>query len=120
MLTSGWFNAVVWAKVRVIMRDKIAALTRGLQPDDTEYAPLLEMPNTIKGLAQPQTDRERHYSDLSQKQSRLMQEVRTEARRPTILHQAEEDEEEGTELRSRSITSTPGVGTIVTPMAEEA
>lgn len=94
MLTSGWFNAVVWAKVRIIMRDKIAILASGGQPDDRDYAPIAKMPNILESLVQSKADRESLSGVLSPKQMKLMQEVRIEARKPALLQAAPDQDVE--------------------------
>lgn len=45
--SDGWFPNGAWAKVRVIMREKLRHLKEGRKPDDDDYRAVLKIPNDI-------------------------------------------------------------------------
>lgn len=79
MRSSGWFDSIVWAKVRVIMRDKISYLVQKQIPNDDEYWPIAQLPNKLDAI--DPTNIELSGKGLSSKQVSLLKDIRLEAKR---------------------------------------
>ena len=46
----GWYHAVTFAKLQIIMREKIRILMKGEQPQDESFSRILEMPEKLEDL----------------------------------------------------------------------
>ncbi|KAJ5673220.1 RNA polymerase III transcription factor subunit [Penicillium longicatenatum] len=52
IVSDGWFGSGTLAKVKIIMRAKIASLLEGVEPDDADYIKVSEFPNFAKTEAE--------------------------------------------------------------------
>ena len=105
---SGWFNSTVWAKLRVIMRDKIALLIQGETPNDDEYRPLAKLPNKLDRMDMPKNDKEILSKHFNAKQMTMLKDIRTVARQ-TTFDDAEPSSRRGSEDARTSLSVAPGV-----------
>lgn len=77
--SDGWYLNGTWAKVKVLMREKIAIITKGGTPKDEDYRRIVEFPDliTLENLEETSIGRD---STVSEKESKMLADIRNLAK----------------------------------------
>ncbi|EKG18906.1 Transcription factor IIIC subunit 5 [Macrophomina phaseolina MS6] len=77
--SDGWYLNGTWAKVKVLMREKIGIITKGGTPKDDDYRRVVEFPDliTLDNLEETSIGRD---STISEKEAKMLSDIRNLAK----------------------------------------
>ncbi|KAF2140143.1 uncharacterized protein K452DRAFT_273702 [Aplosporella prunicola CBS 121167] len=109
--SDGWFQNGTWAKVKVLMRDKIGIIMKGGTPNDDEYKRVMEFPDIITKDNIDETTIGRDLR-VSKKESRMLTDIRNMAKlkynRPLKTGQEDIETADSPEASQSAMNNTPG------------
>ncbi|KAL1617135.1 tau 95 subunit of transcription factor TFIIIC [Neofusicoccum ribis] len=77
--SDGWYLNGTWAKIKVLMREKIAIIMKGNTPNDDDYRRIVEFPDliTLENLEETSVGRD---STVSEKEHKMLADIRNLAK----------------------------------------
>ncbi|KAJ5992164.1 RNA polymerase III transcription factor subunit [Penicillium sp. IBT 35674x] len=109
IVSDGWYGSGTLAKVKIIMRAKIASLLEGVQPDDADYMKVSQFPNFASSEAEVSANFQVDPRTSTPKEISLATEIRAAIKSAPQWRRINAKDKEGEERKGKGkgASSTP-------------
>ncbi|KAJ5786456.1 RNA polymerase III transcription factor subunit [Penicillium pulvis] len=109
IVSDGWYGSGTLAKVKIIMRAKIASLLEGVEPDDAEYMKVSQFPNFASSEAEVSANFQVDPRTSTPKEISLATEIRAAIKSAPQWRRINAKDKEGEERKGKGkgVSSTP-------------